>query len=197
VLDAWQKTANDGTRLDVAIKLFAETGEIKQEDRELEGLIKKVSEKYKDYHSVYSDLVVFSHQYRVAGEIDRLSLLSNRRDSSFIISDFKRMVSISQDYKGQKWLNYPFDHHLNSKYNKISWQLSFYAHLFSELTGRKCEKLFIDHIIPVYTSDKLTGYRNVIIPVANLKTDVIAFLNHFQNRILKELEPKKIIIDEF
>lgn len=193
ILDKWQKTADDGTGLDVAIKMYAQTGKISAENQHIESLIKKVSEKYAEYYSIYSDLIVYDNNFRVAGEIDRLCLTSNRRDSSFVISDFKRMENISYDFKGQKWLNYPFTHHLNSKYNKISWQLSFYAHLFSLLTGRPCERLFVDHIKPIYTAGKLTGYSNHLIPVANLKTDVIAFLNHFENRIKKDLEPKPII----
>jgi hypothetical protein len=199
VLDKWEKTRDEGTRFDVAIKRYADTGNILDEDADLEGIIKHASIKYQNYHSVYSDLVVFSHKYRVGGEIDRLSLVSNRKDSSFHLSDFKRMVEIGYEHKGQKWLNAPFDYILNSKYNKISIQASFYAKLFSDLTERKCERLFIDHVIPVMENGKLKGHKNVSVPINYLKRDVEDMLEYFKDDILKALEPKTEIIieDEF
>ena len=195
----WQGATDEGTRLDAAIKRYTETGKVADEDADISEIVKRVCEKYASYHSVYSDVVVFSERYRVAGEIDRISITGNRRDSAFHISDFKRFEKgVSFLPKGQRWLNYPFAHHANSKYNRISWQMSFYAVLFSELTGRKCERLFIDVVQPVIKENKVVDFMNYEVPVNFLKADVEYFLNHFEGRILEELNPKTIeITDEF
>ena len=189
----WAKTATDGTELDVALKHYSQTGQIQSVHAHLAEVVKEVSKKYKDYHRCYEDVVVFSNKYRVAGEIDKLSLLSNRRNCSFHISDFKRFEKgMSYEPKGQKWLNYPFNHLVNSKFTKIAFQMSFYAYLFEQLTEHRCEQLFIDVIIP--DGDK---YRNEVVQVNYLKMEVEYALEHFSSRILHDLEPKEDIVDEF
>lgn len=193
ILKEWQGATDAGTLFDVAIKTYTETGKVAAEHEHLKTLIIHVSEKYKVYNSVYSDLVVFNEKYRVAGEIDRLCLTSNRKDCTFIISDFKFMKGISMEHKGQRWLNSPFDHHVNSKYTRISWQLSYYAHLFYLLTGRKCDRLFIDLIRPAASGK---GYVNEVIPVYNAQAEIMQFLEHFKDRILMDLEPKSEVTIE-
>src|SRR6187399_314365 len=146
----WNNATNEGTRIDNALTLYAMTGQILDTDRDIEKLIKGVLVKYKYYNKTYEQLVVYNEEFRTAGSLDKLSLVTNRKDSDFIISDFKVFAKgMDYEYKGQKWLNAPFDYMLNSKYNKISFQLSYYAYHFELLTGRKCQRLFIDLITPV------------------------------------------------
>lgn len=193
VLGTWQKATDNGTELDKALKNYARTGVVASEHLHLGDIVKEVTKKYVDYHRCYEDLVVFSKEYRVAGEIDKLSLTSNRRNCTFHISDFKRFEKgMSYEAKGQRWLNYPFDHLPNTKYTRVSMQMSFYAYLFEQLTEHKCERLFVDVI--TFEGGK---FRNEVVPVNYMKREVEYLLEHFSNRILKELEPKVEIEDEF
>jgi len=196
VLGKWNNATNEGSRIDAALELFAQTGNILETDRDLEVLIKHVLKKYEDYHSCYEQLVVYSDEYRCAGSLDKLSLVSNRKTGGFVLSDFKcfkdGMAYVS---KGQKWLNAPFDYLQNSKYVKISFQCSYYAYLFEQLTGRKCERLFCDMIQPVKKEDGRTTYINKEIPLMYMKPQVELLLETFKDKILNLVEPKLITVN--
>lgn len=190
VLGKWNNATEEGTRIDVALELFAATGQILETDRNLEPLIKHVLKKYKDYDKCYEQLVVYSEKYRCAGSLDKLSLISNRKTSDFDLSDFKCFVDgMSYEPKGNKWLNAPFDYLPNTKYTKISFQCSYYARLFEELTGRKCRRLFVDMIRPVKENGKTVSYKNEVIPVMYMKREVELLLETFKDKILSIVEP--------
>lgn len=186
VLAMWQANTDNGTRIDKALETYAQTGVIENGNEDLMELLPFVLEKYKSYHSTYEQLVVYSKDFMVAGSPDKLGIVSNRKDSRFHLPDFKcfekgfdSLFKIS----GQSWLKAPFTHFPNNKYTKISFQVSFYAHLLEELTGRKCERLFIDLIVPVCKDGKVVSYTNQIVPIIYIKNDVIKFLEHFKDEI--------------
>lgn len=191
VRQGWEQTAVNGTRIDKALELYAQTATILDSDEDLKQLVPQVLEKYKIYNKTFEQGVPYSKKYRVAGSWDKLSLTSNRKDSKFHLSDFKcfekgydSLFTVS----GQPWLNPPFNHLPNNKFTKISMQLSFYSFLFEELTGRGCEKLFIDLITPVFDENhRLLSYKNETIPTVYLKNDIKIFLETFKDEILDEL----------
>jgi len=191
VRQGWEQTATNGTRIDKALELYAQTATILPEDEDLKELVPHVLSKYKVYNKCFEQGVPYSKQYRVAGSWDKLSLTSNRKDSKFVLSDFKCFAKGYDSLftvSGQPWLNAPFEHLPNTKFTKISMQLSFYAHLFEELTGRKCEKLFIDLITPVFDKNhKLVSYKNEVVPTMYLKNDVKIFLDTYKEEIMDEL----------
>lgn len=203
VIKKWDKQRDDGTRIDKAIKLYTQTGQILKEDEELKDAILMVCKKYQNYHRVYDDLVIFNKDRKTAGEIDRISITGKFKDSPFIISDFKRFESDStklHEIKGKKWLNPPFDHLPNNKFTKITFQLSYYAHHLEELTGRKCEGAFIDIIEPVMENRKVVKYNNHQQWTTYLKPEITEFFEHFKNKIPTLVLPQEQIInitDEF
>ena len=192
VLAMWNQTATNGTRIDKALEVYAQTAVISEDDSDLAKLIPDVLSKYKVYNSTYEQGVPYSKKYRVAGSWDKNSMVSNRKDSKFHLSDFKcfeKGYDSLFTIKGQSCLNAPFDHLPNNKFTKISFQLSFYAHLFEELTGRKCEKLFIDLITPVFDENhRLISYKNEVVPTMYLKNDIKIFLETFKEEILDMLD---------
>ena len=192
VRQGWEQTATNGTRIDKALETYAQTATILPEDDDLKELVPHVLSKYKVYNKTFEQGVPYSKQYRVAGSWDKLSLTSNRKDSKFHLSDFKcfeKGYDSLFTVRGQPWLNPPFNHLPNTKFTKISFQLSFYAHLFEELTGRGCERLFIDLITPVFDKDhRLVSYKNEVINTMYLKNDVKIFLETFQEDIKDMLD---------
>jgi hypothetical protein len=191
VLKEWNAATNEGTRIDAALELYAQTGQILESDADLKGIIEHVLSKYKVYNKCFEQLVVYDEVYQTAGSLDKLALCSNRKDSKFHISDFKCFDNgMSYESKGQAWLNYPLDHLPNNKYTKINIQLSYYARHFQKLTGRKCERMFVDMIIPKKDSfGKVTGYINKVIPMTYLKMEIECVLEYFKEKIINELEP--------
>lgn len=194
VLGKWQSATDEGTRIDEALELFAETGQILEENKDLEPVIYKVLEKYKPYNKTYSQLVVYNEKYRTAGSLDKLGVLSNRKDSKFHLSDFKRFEDgMSYVPKGQAWLNYPFDYMPNTKYTKINFQTSYYTWHFEELTGRKCERIFVDMIRPIRDNKgKIVSYGNQVIPMPYLKHQIEVLLETFKDKIINLLEPQPV-----
>jgi len=188
----WNKATENGSRVDKALEMFAQVAMLSAEDEDLRPLVTTVLKKYKDYPRCYEQGVPYSKEYRVAGSWDKLSLTSTRKDSKFIVSDFKCFEKGFDSLfvvKGQPWLNAPFSHLPNNKYTKISFQLSFYAYLFEMLTGRKCERLFIDLIVPKWNTDNtLESFENMIVPVNYLQNDVKILLDTYKNEIIAELD---------
>ncbi len=201
----WAKTADNGTRIDKALELYSQTATFLDSDLDLTELVKAVLVKYKPYDKTFEQGIPYDLERRLAGSWDKLGLLSNRKDSKFHLSDFKcfekgydSLFKIS----GQAFLNAPFSHLPNNKYTKISFQLSYYANLFEELTGRKCERLFIDLITPKWGIDgKLEAFKNEVVPVNYLKNDVKILLDTFKYDIIRDLTPiytdNNLAIEEF
>jgi hypothetical protein len=200
VRQGWEQTAVNGTRVDAALERYAQTATLDESDEDLRGCVLEVLYKYRNYNKTYEQGVPYSKEYRVAGSWDKLSLISNRKDSKFILSDFKcfekgydSLFTVS----GQPFLNAPFEHLPNTKFTKISLQLSFYAYLFSELTGRKCEKLFIDLITPVFDENhRLISYKNEVVPTVFLKNDIKILLETFKDEILDEMNNTINVVSE-
>lgn len=188
VLARWNGQRDEGTRIDSAIDYYSNTGFFKPEDEDIADGVKEVLKVYDDYHKSYGQQVLYSEKYKVAGTCDRLSLISNRKDASYVMADFKCFEKeISHVPTGTRFLNAPFDHMVNTKYSKIAFQLSFYSYLFEGLTGRKCIRQFIHWIDPKTMKRDENGVLNVVhkqLPVPYLKNDVILFLETYKEKIL-------------
>jgi hypothetical protein len=199
ILGKWGSATDEGTRIDAALELYAQTGRIKEEDSDIEGIVKQVLAKYQGYHRCYEQLVVYNEKYRTAGSLDKLGIMSNRKDSRFHLADFKCFDNgMSYEPKGQAWLNAPFDYLPNTKYTKINFQTSYYAWHFEKLTGRKCERIFVDMIRPIRDEKgKIVKYGNSIIPMPYMKHQVELLLETFKDRIINTLEPVIQEMEEF
>jgi len=185
VIARWEGQRNEGTRIDEAIDYYSKTGFFKPEDADIADGVKEILRAYDDYHKSYGQQVLYSEQYRVAGTCDRLSLISNRKDAAFVMSDFKCFEKeISHVPSGTRFLNSPFDHFANTKYTKIAFQLSFYSYLFENLTGRKCIRQFIHWIDPRTVKEGNGPVNHKLIAVPYLKNDVIIFLETYKEKIL-------------
>jgi hypothetical protein len=201
----WNKSTENGTRIDKALELYAQTATFLPEDADIKDLVVSVLEKYKGYNRTYEQGIPYDLERRLAGSWDKLSLVSNRKDSKFHLSDFKCFAKGYDSLfkiSGQSFLNAPFSHLPNNKYTKICFQLSYYAHLFEELTGRKCEKLFIDLITPSWNEDgTLNSYKNEAVPAMYMKNDVKLLLEYFKDKIVSDMTPNaaysNLDIEEF
>ena len=72
--------------------------------------------------------------------------------------------------------------------------MSFYSWHYEQLTGQKCERMFIDLIIPIKDNlGKVVEYRNEVIPANYMKAEVELFLARFKDQILNIVEPVNLI----
>lgn len=183
------KTASEhGTSIHNALELYNKTGQILQEDADIEDVIKSVTAEYKEYHQTYDEICLYSDSYRIAGTTDKICAISNRKDSEVDLADFKTnlkgSITMHSDYK--KRLFHPMDHLHDCNYTKYALQLSLYAYFFEELTGRKVRKLYIHYIPP---TDMMSHYK---IPIIYLKNDVRLILEHYKQQIINIVEPVKL-----
>lgn len=196
-LDEWDAKRANGTRLDDALTEYAKTGTTKEKD--FEEAVKTILAGYSNIS--FEQLICYNQHYKVAGTIDKMCLSSNRKDSKFTISDFKGFEDVLNTdgtlkhtydetlFINRKWLKEPFSHLPVSKFTKISFQLSTYAFMIEELTGKKCDGLFIHVIDPA--SCKVGGkIRDRRIPVNYLRNDVMILLETFKDQIKSRLTNK-------
>lgn len=200
VIADWDSRRDAGTRTDKALEIYSLTGKLPSEYADLEEIVKLVLSKYKHYNVCYEQVVVYSKEFRTAGSIDKTCIISNRKTSGFHLGDFKQFDNgMSYEPKGTKWMNVPFDHMVNSKWNGITCQLSFYAYHLEQLTGRKCERLFVDMIKPIKDAKgNMISYENYVIPIQYIKPQIEYALNKHKDKILEILEPiqQTIILNE-
>ncbi len=196
-LDEWDAKRDSGIRLDKALTEYAKTG--KTEEKDFETAVKTILAGYSK--TSFEQLICYNEQYRVAGTIDKMTLSSNRKDSKFTISDFKGFEDVFNTDGGLKysydetlfvnrgWLKEPFSHLPKSKFSKICMQLSVYTFMIEELTGKKCDGLFIHVIDP--QSCKIGGkIRDKKFFVPYLKHDVQILLETFKEQIKAQLTNK-------
>lgn len=106
------------------------------------------SKQYKDC-IFYPELLVYSHKYKIAGQIDLVFKYNNL--NKYVIVDYKTNEKIEMDNKFNKMLS-PFDFLDDCSYNQYTLQLSGYKLLLQEepsfLNETRVENtgLYIEHI---------------------------------------------------
>lgn len=167
---------NHGTDVHKAIETYAQFKTCEKPEWE-EG-IKSILEAYKGWRS-YDEVCLYDEQYRIAGTADKISAVGTGKNVSVVISDFKTNMSkgiqFNSDYS--KHLYAPLEHLQDCNYVKYSLQLSFYAYMWENLTGRKIKRMFI-HFIP---PDDFTKHQ--IIPVNYMKNDIKLLLDTYKPQI--------------
>src|SRR3990167_5454696 len=165
-----------GTDVHKAIETYAQFKTC--EKPEWEQGVKSILEVYKGWRS-YDEVCLYNEEYRIAGTADKISAVGTGKNVSVIISDFKTNVSKGIYYHSDysKHLYAPLEHLQDCNYVKYSLQLSFYAYMWENLTGRKIKRMFI-HFIP---PDDFTKHQ--IIPVNYMKNDVKLLLDTYKPQI--------------
>lgn len=187
-LAKWEEQRSDGVRVDEALTHYLKHGEIRAEHKDIELDILQLGIIYPTVR--YPQLTVYNEHYRTAGTADTVSLTSNRKDSSLIISDTKCYEKMETDlYEGRGWLKAPFTHLPNSKYIKTSMQLSYYAYHVEALTGKRVKELFI-HLIQPSTCKNGGNAVHKKIPVPYMRFEIEVLLETFKDQIKDKLTNK-------
>ncbi len=194
VIEQWTDQRNLGVRIDEALDLYAKTGTYLPSDEDIIDGVKEVLKVYEDYHLSLGQQVVYSEQYRVAGLLDKVSFISNRKNCPTVLSDFKCFEKEIDMMPGSvRFLNPPFNHLANTKYTRICFQTSLYSLMLEEMTGRVPIRQFIHWIDPRSMVRDENGELNVKhkqIPIPYMKNDCVIFLETYKEQILALTEPK-------
>lgn len=174
VLDEWSakgKVATDhGTRVHEALERYEKTAIILPEDEGLRSMIIALTSEYKDMYQVHQEVTLYDEEYGIAGTADHIIETTSHKKSILNIDDYKTNISkgIYFENKYKKYLLGPFSHIQDTNYFDYSLQLSCYAYMAENLTGRKIGTLSIVFIPP----HNPLAYRRI--PVNYMRMEVQA-----------------------
>ena len=171
VLEMWKQSSIDACKFGTKTHLLMENYIIGKERKEehsslYESFNAIVEEDFKWAKKVWSEKLLYSDEYKIAGTAD---LIIEHNDFEFSVGDFKtnKKIDFANNF-GQRMLT-PIEHLSDCNYNLYSLQLSLYAYLFSRLSGKKCRKLFLMHL-----KDDKWNY----ISCNNMELEIKAMLNY-------------------
>ena len=177
VLESWRattKTATDrGTKIHKLMEDFVKVGEVNDEYSYLYKSYNKFVTSYiGNYKKILSEELLFLHDYEVAGTSD----LIYERENDFIVADFKtnKKYRFSNDFND--YFKSPVDHLTYCEFNTYALQLSMYAYMYEQKTGKKCNK-----IVTLYLEEDrwIPHHANY------LKTDIINILENYKLKLQK------------
>lgn len=175
VLGEWKKK-NDhsivvGNYIDGAIDTYFTTTDVVNE--ELRPMLEELGAMMSGYKKRLTKAVVWSEAHKVAGEIDKMCMVSKDKADYF---DYK-----TNFYKGMEYVNKrgdymldPMSHLQDCNYNDLCLQLSIYAlmgELCYEVKPRVLSGIYID------TEDNFKIHR---IPVPYMKYEAWSILEHWR-----------------
>lgn len=161
VLDEWKNIKDEACNRGNRVHLF---GELYPFNRTMipscgqeKAVVKFWSEIPPHIIPVFVELRMYHKQLNFAGTSD--ILLYDTINKVFIIADYKTNKDLFKNYK-KKTLLYPFNHLLDSPFNKYQIQLSFYQLLFEQtghkVVGRKVVWLLKNGEYLLYDTEDLT-----------------------------------------
>ena len=148
-LDKSNKSSNQGTQ----IHKYKENLVKENNTYVYGGLTYQVLNKPKHYDLlekkayIIPEVLVYSHTYKLAGQIDLLMLDLSSIDKTFILADYKTNEKIDMQNNYNKMLS-PLNHLDDCDYNKFNLQLNLYSFLVQETFNKDliCEKMDIIHL---------------------------------------------------
>lgn len=122
---------------------------------------------------ILSEHLLFNHEYRIAGTAD----IIQADGAYFDVFDLKTNKKFNLFSQYNNHLKSPLDHLMECEYNVYSLQLSIYAYLYHQQTGRKLRRLAVFY----YDRD---ANKFIEYPMAFLKKDVIEMFNYEREKAI-------------
>lgn len=144
-----RESADHGTDVHSALETYSKTFTLPEEQIHYAPMVKSIQSCYKDYHKIFDEQILYT-KYGIAGTTDKLFHVTSHKNSPFDLEDFKNLKNgldfIPKEKVRDKWCLFPIEHLPNCNFTKYTLQLSMYAFMYEELSGRKCRKLTIRYI---------------------------------------------------
>jgi len=118
-----------------------------------------------DANVIYAEKIVYNHEFKVAGMADVIV----DHGSEFSIMDLKTNKQFRYLSKYNEYLLKPVDHLQSCEFNNYALQLSLYAFMYSQMTGKKLRALAIN-----YLNTETERWRNI--PIQYLRYEAYLLL---------------------
>lgn len=172
ILEMWEKEKNKacdrGTEIHKLLEDYITYGE--QVDDW--GWLYKSYDKSREWNidrfdKVLCEQLVWNEDFKISGLAD---LIYEHKDNTFTVGDFKtnKRYRFGSDFG--EWMLEPLDHLSVCEHSTYTMQLSLYAYLYEQMTGKKCRKLVIYYL----NKDKFVAYHGNY-----MKAEVKELLKHF------------------
>jgi PD-(D/E)XK nuclease superfamily len=162
------KSKDYGTELHAILERYLKTGVVESD--------------YTDFVQAYIDLNIVSrkddilvehrlhsHEYKVAGTAD---LIRHEKGGGFSVFDLKTNKKFNYSNPYNEYLLAPLQHLTASEYSIYSIQLSLYAYMYQNLTGRQLNSIGVTYYDR--NTKKFTYH-----PMPYMKSDVKNLLEHY------------------
>lgn len=172
VLEMWQKenkkATDRGTKIHKLMENYVSFGEKTADyDWLYKSYDKVVSYTVDKFKKIYSENLLYNETYKIAGTAD---LIYDHGDY-FTIGDFKTNKRFNFTSSFDDHFKAPIDHLLYCEFNNYALQMSMYAYMYEQSSGKKCKKIVVYYL----KEDKW-----VPIHCNYLKSDILNILNHYR-----------------
>lgn len=134
---------------------------------------------YKDFpDGIYTELKLWSHYFELAGIADIVII----DGEWFDIDDYKTNKKIDKESfrhpkYGYKRMKFPLTSLMDCNYNHYALQLSTYAFMLEQLTGKKCRSICFHHHPPVEGDPTQVQTEGIKYDVPYLRDNVLLMLH--------------------
>jgi ATP-dependent exoDNAse (exonuclease V) beta subunit len=147
ILDKWSSITttaqNRGTNVHLIMENYIKSRKIEKGYEELvDSFIKKTNGIILPESNILSEELLYSHEYKLAGTAD----LVVENGNNFYILDFKTNKKFNYVNKYNDYFYEPIDYLPQCEFNTYTIQLSIYAWMHEQLTGKKCGGLKIFYL---------------------------------------------------
>lgn len=141
----------------------------------------------KELLGIQTELVVYNHYFEIAGQVDYVDL----EEVYFDVDDHKTnkkidMWSFRHPKTGYKMMQFPLQHMMDTNYNHYALQISLYAFMIEQLTGKKPRSLSFTHYPP--NLDGSISEEGVVYNLPYLKKEILDMLAVFSGKDISQFK---------
>jgi len=181
IIDEWEKTKDiacaKGTRIHKIMEDHIEGKPIPDGSTKSQLILNEMYSSYdqlvkqcvpdRSHKDTYSEMILSLDKYKLAGMAD----IVYDCNKYFYIGDFKTNKAFKFTSQYDEFLLPPVDHLTSCEFNNYTLQLSIYAYMYEQETGKKCKGLIVYYL-------EGTTWRSIACNY--LKSDVINILENYR-----------------
>ena len=176
ILDQWKTLADQGTekgsRFHAVMERYLKEKFTEEGYEDLiESFVKKTTGLITSTSKIFSEHLLYAHDYKLAGTADLI--VENKQN--FSVFDFKTNKKFGYFSKYNEYLLEPVDYLANCEYTVYALQVSIYAYMFEQITGKKCASLKIFYLRDIDSK----FWQEINVPY--MRADVEILLKHYQH----------------
>jgi len=122
---------------------------------------------------VYAERLLYDHDYKVAGTAD---VIIDHPFNQFSVLDFKTNKKFRYVSKYGEYLLAPVDHLQSCEFNTYTLQLSLYAYMYSQISGRKLKGMAIN-----FLDEEKQTWSNI--PIHYMKYEALLLLRSYSAKV--------------